>query len=225
MSQYERFETHQEDFESKPVTSREKKSTCHFETTLDRQMPVSRFKEAFRTPRSVRSRSTHSEMSEDSMNIDTDPDDGVAMDLTRSQSDALQNLKSMMAEENFNSEQKQTLQSFRSAIRNLSSQQALRDIQLERTVTILSLASQIARESVELGVLPDTVFDSFAKMDDPRSVSVMSSRKSLKESAMLRIFGKSLKPRKDIEEKIANEVCSMSFNYPTHRLTQSMVCY
>jgi hypothetical protein len=131
------------------------------------------------------------------MSTDTDIDEGEAMGLPPSQSEALNNLKTMMAEDNLNIEQQKTLESLRSAIRSLSREQALRDVQLERTVTILSLASQIAQESVELGVLPDSVFDSFSKVGS-RAISAISGHRSVKGSAVSRL--------KVSREKVEEEV-------------------
>ncbi|XP_053387320.1 uncharacterized protein LOC123542904 [Mercenaria mercenaria] len=203
----QQFEILEEDFESKPVTSREKKSVSQSGINLDDEKPVSPPKEAFRTPRSVRSRSIQSN---DSMNIDTDPDEGVATELSPCQSEALNNLKSMMAEDNLNLEQQKTLESLRSVIRSLSAEQALRDIQLERTVTILSLASQIAQESVELGVLPDSVFDSLSKVGS-RAISAVSGQRSVKGSAVSRLNIKSEK----VEEEISVvKVCNL-YNFHT----------
>lgn len=176
--------------------------------------PISPPKQAFRTPRSVRSVSNHSEMSDDSMSIGTDPDEGVAMEVAPSQADALQNMKNMMAEENMNIEQQKTLDSLRSAIRTLSREQS--QVQLERTVTILSLASQIARESVELGILPDGVFDGFAKMDS-RSMSVLSDKIVEKGEAASRLDEnmkvKSKSPDILQHDLKTDEVCGYCFKF------------
>ena len=176
---------------------------------LDEQKPISPPKEAFRTPRTSRPRSLQSEASIDSISTDTDIDEGVAMDLPPSQSEALSNLKSMMAEDNLTLEQQKTLESLRSAIRTLSREQALRDVQLERTVTILSLASQIAQESVELGVLPDSVFDSFSKVGS-RAISAKSGQRSVKGSAMSRL---KYSPEK-VEEEVGDVKVSLSVHPP-----------
>ncbi|KAL4216430.1 hypothetical protein ACF0H5_024155 [Mactra antiquata] len=167
----------EEDNESSPLTVRNVTSaSMSGKKVVPKEIegPISPPKEAFKTPRSAR----NSEISDDVISVSTDPDEGVAMEITQSQSEALNTMKSLMDEENMTFEQQKTLDSLRSAIRSLSSERKLRDIQLERTVTILSLASQIARESVELGILPDGVFDGFAKMDS-RSISVLSDETSV----------------------------------------------
>ena len=140
-------------------------------------------KKAFATPRpptisapSLRlSSSSSGIMSE----IDLDLDEGHVLDLAPTQSDAVNNLKKMMSEENLSLDQQRTLNEMRSALKSVSDREALKDIQLERTVTILSLASQIARESIELGVLPDSMFNSFANMDS-RAMSQMTDSMSMK---------------------------------------------
>ena len=110
---------------------------------------------------------------------DIDIDEGHDLELAQSQSEAVENLKKMMSEENLNLDQQRTLNEMRSALKSVSDREALKDIQLERTVTILSLASQIARESIELGVLPDSMFNSFANMDS-RAMSQMTDSLSMK---------------------------------------------
>ena len=111
--------------------------------------------------------------------VDFDLEEGHNLELAPTQSDALNNLKEMMEEENLTLDQQRTLNEMRSALKSVSDREALKDIQLERTVTILSLASQIARESIELGVLPDSMFNSFANMDS-RAMSEMTDSMSVK---------------------------------------------
>lgn len=270
------FENFEEDFESKPVTSREKKTPdnqSHLD--LNNQKPVSPPKEAFKTPRSVRSESLHSEVKKDSHNIEADlgetvaidadvdkrvdvgkvedegqsdsihqveylnvqktvsppreasklprsgqsrslhsemSDDSVSIDnypeediaVSKSQSADKENLKSVLAADKLTLEQQKTFESLKSVIKSLSEEQALRDMQLERTVSILSLASQIAQESVEQGVLPDTFLDRFSKMGSRGMSRPRSCQRSIKGSALSKVNDKA--PADD-EDK----VCSVYF--------------
>ncbi|XP_060075166.1 uncharacterized protein LOC132554861 [Ylistrum balloti] len=98
----------------------------------------------------------------------------VEDNLPKCQSSALNNMKSMMEEENMSSVQHRTLESVRSALKTLNEKdQELSDLQLERTITLISLASQLTEESIQLGVLPESVFDAFAEINS-RAMSNMS---------------------------------------------------
>lgn len=100
----------------------------------------------------------------------------VRDNLPMSQSSALHNMKTMMEEENMNSIQHRTLESVRAALQTLNkNERELSDTQLERTITLISLASQLTEESIHLGVLPESVFDAFADVNY-RAASKMSQR-------------------------------------------------
>ena len=129
--------------------------------------------------------------------VDLDIDEGVALDLAPTQTDALNSLKTMMSEENLTFEQQKTLDSLRSAIKSVTDHDAMKDLQLERTVTILSLASQIARESVELGIVPDSVFNSFANMDSRAMSALTDSRMKLLSSETDKMLRSGYSTRKD----------------------------
>lgn len=86
-------------------------------------------------------------------------------DLPPSQESAVDNVKTMLEEENLSSMQQRTLESVRSALQKISDDPVLTDVQLERTLTIISLASQLTEESLQLGVLPDTMFEQFADIN------------------------------------------------------------
>lgn len=185
-------------------------------------------KRAFATPRqptvsppSLRlSSSSSGTMSE----VDLDIDEGADLDLAPTQSDALNSLKKMMTEEKLTTEQQRTLDSMRSAIKSVTEHEALKDIQLERTVTILSLASQLARESVELGIVPDSIFNSFATIDS-RAMSAMTDSMSVKGwsagTEKIMRSGKSVRKEPVIaeqqltdREKTVHEVCRVFFSLP-----------
>lgn len=176
-------ETVLEDYESRPVSPGRMRTVTPSTESEFSLPPSAGPKKAFGTPRqpsvnapSLRlSSSSSSTMSE----VDLHIDEGVDIDLSPAQSDSLNNLKKMMTEENLTAEQQRTLDEMRSALKSVSEREALKDIQLERTVTILSLASQIAKESVELGVVPDSVFSSFANMDS-RALSELTDSMSVK---------------------------------------------
>lgn len=94
--------------------------------------------------------------------------------LPKCQSSALNNMKTMMEEDNMSSMQHRTLESVRSALKTLNEkEQELSDLQLERTITLISLASQLTEESIQLGVLPESMFDAFAEINS-RAMSNMS---------------------------------------------------
>lgn len=97
--------------------------------------------------------------------LSTTPREGVTRDLPPSQESAVDNVKTMLEEENLSSMQQRTLESVRSALQKISDDPVLTDVQLERTLTIISLASQLTEESLQLGVLPDTVFEQFADIN------------------------------------------------------------
>ena len=171
-----------EDYESRPVSpDRMRTATPSTNSSITEEPPSATPKKAFATPRpptvsppSLRlSSSSSSTMSE----VDLYLDEGVDLDLAPTQSDALNNLKQMMTEEDLTMEQEKTLESLRSAIKSVTKSRALKDVQLERTMTILSLASQIARESIELDIAPDSIFNSFANIDS-RAMSVMTDSRS-----------------------------------------------
>ena len=79
----------------------------------------------------------------------------------------------MLEEENLSGMQHRTLDGLRSALQKVNDERALTDLQLERTLTIISLASQLTEESLQLGVLPETMFDQFADINS-RAMSDMS---------------------------------------------------
>ena len=192
-----------EDYESRPIISpdRMRTATPSTNSTISEEPPSATPKKAFATPRvpsvlapSLRlSSSSSSTMSE----VDLDIDEGVALDLAPTQTDALNSLKTMMAEENLTFEQQKTLDSLRSAIKSVTDHDAMKDLQLERTVTILSLASQIARESVELGIVPDSVFNSFANMDSRAMSALTDSRMKLLSSETDKMLRSGYSTRKD----------------------------
>ncbi|XP_052692637.1 uncharacterized protein LOC128170920 isoform X5 [Crassostrea angulata] len=97
--------------------------------------------------------------------LSTTPREGVMRDLPPSQESAVDNVKTMLEEENLSSMQQRTLESVRSALQKISDDPVLTDVQLERTLTIISLASQLTEESLQLGVLPDTMFEQFADIN------------------------------------------------------------
>nr|XP_022306043.1 uncharacterized protein LOC111112655 isoform X13 [Crassostrea virginica] len=99
--------------------------------------------------------------------LSTTPGEGTieARELPPSQEAAVNNVKTMLEEENLSSMQQRTLESVRSALQKISADPILTDVQLERTLTIISLASQLTEESLQLGVLPDSVFDQFADIN------------------------------------------------------------
>lgn len=97
--------------------------------------------------------------------LSTTPREGVMRDLPPSQEFAVDNVKTMLEEENLSSMQQRTLESVRSALQKISDDPVLTDVQLERTLTIISLASQLTEESLQLGVLPDTMFEQFADLN------------------------------------------------------------
>ena len=179
------LETPREDEESKPVISPGRKSSAAQSVkNLSQQKPDSIPKEAFRTPRLTQSASSQSTLSEESFDLDNDQDEGVAIDLAPSHTQVLSSLKTMVEEEQFNMEHWKTLDSLRSALQTVSAERPPKDVQLERTVTIFSLASQIAKESIELGILPDGVFSRFGNMDS-RAMSVLSDKDVLSKGSAL----------------------------------------
>nr|XP_034321491.1 uncharacterized protein LOC117687995 [Crassostrea gigas] len=97
--------------------------------------------------------------------LSTTPREGVMRDLPPSQESAVDNVKTMLEEENLSSMQQRTLESVRSALQKISADPVLTDVELERTLTIISLASQLTEESLQLGVLPDTMFEQFADIN------------------------------------------------------------
>uniref|UniRef100_K1QS16 Uncharacterized protein n=1 Tax=Magallana gigas TaxID=29159 RepID=K1QS16_MAGGI len=96
--------------------------------------------------------------------LSTTPREGVMRDLPPSQESAVDNVKTMLEEENLSSMQQRTLESV-SALQKISDDPVLTDVQLERTLTIISFASQLTEESLQLGVLPDTMFEQFADIN------------------------------------------------------------
>nr|XP_022305371.1 uncharacterized protein LOC111112260 isoform X1 [Crassostrea virginica] len=99
--------------------------------------------------------------------LSTTPGEGTTdpRELPPSQEAAVNNVKTMLEEDNLSSMQQRTLESVRSALQKISADPILTDVQLERTLTIISLASQLTEESLQLGVLPDSVFDQFADIN------------------------------------------------------------
>lgn len=95
--------------------------------------------------------------------------------LPRTQESAVENMKMMLEEENLSSLQLRTLESVRSALQEINEapKPDLTEVQLERTLTLISLASQLTEESLQLGVLPESVFDAFASLNS-RCMSNMS---------------------------------------------------
>jgi hypothetical protein len=80
----------------------------------------------------------------------------------------------MIAKEKLSSLQTRTLDSVRMALQQISEdQENLSNQQLERTLTIISLASQLTEESLQLGVFPDSIFGTFAALNS-RAMSDMT---------------------------------------------------
>lgn len=93
---------------------------------------------------------------------------------TPSQLEALDSLKEMMGKEKLSSFQARTLESIRQALQQINDQQEnLTNQQLERTLTVISLASQLTEESLHLGVFPDSIFETFAVLNS-RAMSEMT---------------------------------------------------
>lgn len=99
--------------------------------------------------------------------LSTTPGDvGVdGQELPHSQECAVSNVKIMLEEDNLSSIQHRTLESVRNALQKINTDPILTDVQLERTLTLVSLASQLTEESIQLGILPDTVFEQFADIN------------------------------------------------------------
>lgn len=140
---------------------------------LDQERPVSVPKQAFGTPRADIDESMRTVTSDSALSLPHDldlapgseiDDNEVVMEMSDSRAEALDNMKAFMMEEEVVHQPQKTLESLRTALRTMSSEQKFRDVQLERTVSILSLASQIAQDSVELGILPDEVFEHYSRM-------------------------------------------------------------
>lgn len=102
------------------------------------------------------------------------PDVKFDKQLPPSQADALSSIKQMIAKEKLSSLQTRTLDSVRMALQQINEdQENLSNQQLERTLTIISLASQLTEESLQLGVFPDSIFDTFAALNS-RAMSDMT---------------------------------------------------
>lgn len=102
------------------------------------------------------------------------PDVNFDKQLPPSQADALSSIKQMIAKEKLSSLQTRTLDSVRMALQQINEdQENLSNQQLERTLTIISLASQLTEESLQLGVFPDSIFDTFAALNS-RAMSDMT---------------------------------------------------
>ncbi|XP_063437052.1 uncharacterized protein LOC134718457 isoform X3 [Mytilus trossulus] len=94
--------------------------------------------------------------------------------LPQNQAEALDNVNQMITHEKLSSYQTRALDSVRMALQQINEdQENLSNQQLERTLTMISLASQLTEESLHLGLLPDSIFDTFAVLNS-RAMSDMS---------------------------------------------------
>lgn len=94
--------------------------------------------------------------------------------LSQTQLEALDSIREMIGKEKLSSFQSRTLESIRQALQQVNEQQEnLTDKQLERTLTVISLASQLTEESIQLGVFPDSIFETFAVLNS-RAMSEMT---------------------------------------------------
>ncbi|XP_076082151.1 uncharacterized protein LOC143052885 isoform X5 [Mytilus galloprovincialis] len=94
--------------------------------------------------------------------------------LPQNQAEALDNVNQMITQEKLSSYQTRALDSVRMALQQINEdQENLSNQQLERTLTMISLASQLTEESLHLGLLPDSIFDTFAVLNS-RAMSDMS---------------------------------------------------
>ena len=180
-------DTPREDNESSPLTPKQRTLSANQSVrNLDQEKPVSTPKQAFRTPRPDIADGPVTLMDDLEKSVVQDQghegDMSVAKDMGKDPPDVFEELKKVMSEENMVLQKQKTLESIRTALRSMSSERKFRDTQLERTVTILSIASQIVQESVELEVFDD--FDNeFERLHgrESRALSNLSGHKSVKE--------------------------------------------
>lgn len=102
----------------------------------------------------------------------TIPSVDLPNNLPSTQKAAINTMKLMMEEENLSSMQHRTLETIRSAVKVMNEVE-LTDTQLERTITLISIASQLTEESLQLGILPESIFDTFAEINS-RAMSDLS---------------------------------------------------
>ncbi|CAC5411822.1 unnamed protein product [Mytilus coruscus] len=94
------------------------------------------------------------------------PEELFVKTLPQNQAEALDNLNQMITQEKLSSYQTRALDSVRMALQQINEdQENLSNQQLERTLTMISLASQLTEESLQLGLLPDSIFDTFAALN------------------------------------------------------------
>ncbi|XP_052240245.1 myosin-11-like [Dreissena polymorpha] len=194
--QPQKYETPREDYESQPVTPKHKRISNQSESTQDHQELASLPKQAFTTPRPSslkESQEKNVEISRlENPEMDHKNEEEIPLEifeagkerLTRQSLRSLHDLKTLSLEDVLTPEQQKAFDKLRTVVRSMSSQRPNRpfdEAQLERTISILSIASQIAAESAQLGGLPGGIFESFDKKD-ARLVSPKSSLRSTTNS-------------------------------------------
>lgn len=174
----------------------------------DLQKPASSPKQAFVTPRPDSIKTARSVSKTESMKLKDNQDQNSGtvknLDSQFDQSEALDELRSIMAEDDLVFPHQKTVESLRSALRSMSSERKLRNDQLERTVTILSIASQIAEKSLEIDALEEKMSEMGRKSFSQHGSlgETVARSKSLEKAAESKVKEDNLTDVEDIEVNI-----------------------